>query len=123
MNDNVIISRSLADHIEQVLCVSRLLYEGEVTFKQKKCKFFREKIDYPWHDILLGRFELSEHTTNAVVNPEKSTTNAERRSLLGLCSVFRRFVPNFTRIAAVFNQNLKKHQLKQFGPSRKGEYH
>ena len=32
------------------------------------------------------------------------------RSFLGLCNVYRKFVQNFTRIAAPLNKNLNKNQ-------------
>lgn len=46
----------------------------------------------------------------------KDPTNiTELRSFLEQCNVFRRFVPNFARLAASLNVNLRKDLLKKFG--------
>lgn len=62
-----------------------------------------------------GRLEPSNVTTATVHKLEEPTSKMELRSILGLCSEFRHF-PNFSRVAALFNNKLRKDQQSSLPP-------
>lgn len=53
---------------------------------------------------------LSEATTAAVCELKDTTAQTEVRSFLGLCNLFRLFVPNFSKVAATLNKKLPNYQ-------------
>lgn len=55
-----------------------------------------------------GRLEVANHAAEAIRKLKVPTTGFEPRSLLRLYNVFRRFVPNFARIASPYSEHLKK---------------
>lgn len=53
--------------------------------------------------------------TDAIPGLQQPTNATEPKSFTGICSVFRRFVPNCIRIAALLNRKLEKNRRFRFG--------
>lgn len=75
--------------------VSTLIKEACVALKLKKCAFFSNSIDQFSHLIKRGRHGAAVCTADAICNLKVPTTVTELRSFLGVCNVFRQFVPSF----------------------------
>ena len=88
--------------------VLTVLKEAGFSLKLKKCKFFAKSVDYLGHVIRPGRLEVATKNTEVVKCFKELTTQTELQSFLGLCNVYRRFVPNFARTAAPLNAFLRK---------------
>lgn len=72
------------------------------------------KIDYPRYDIRSSHFEIANTTTSAMKDLNNPTRLRWLRSFLDLEGLFRRFVWNFSRVAAHFEKKLRKDQSVQF---------
>lgn len=83
-------------HLQQVLA---LLRDVGFTLKLKNCSFFSAFIDYLGHVIRQGRLGLSEVTSISVRKLKDPTIMTGLIPFLGLCNVFYRFVPNFSKVA------------------------
>lgn len=57
------------------------------------------------------RFEATTAAVRELIDP---STQTELRSISGLCKVYRRFVPNFSRVAAPLHKKLRKDQHTSF---------
>ena len=82
--------------------------------KMKKCKFFRDKVEYVGHIFRPGRLEVDTVNTASLRDAKPPTTRTELRSFLGLCNVYRRFIRDFTHLAHPLNRLLKKGSPDKF---------
>lgn len=98
-----------------------LFYNAGVTFKLKKCDSFTETINYQGHVIRPRGLEFASHTTDAIRELQPPTSLTELRSFFGLCTVFRRFVPQFVRVAVPLKRQLRKVQPSTFEPLNEEE--
>lgn len=64
-----------------------------------------------------------EAKTRSVQEIQYSTTRTGARSFLGLCSVYHRFVPGFSKMAAALNKKLRKEELEKFSTLTKAKIH
>ena len=69
---------------------------------------------YFGHVVRPGKLQVAEQTPKAIEGFPEPTNTTDVRSFLGLCNVFRRFVPNFARVAAPLNLMLQKGQPDKF---------
>jgi Reverse transcriptase (RNA-dependent DNA polymerase) len=92
-------------HVDEALA---LLREAGLSLKLAKCHFFKDTVDYFGHVIRPGRLGVAENNTDSLKGATLPRTQTELRSFLGLCNVYRRFVPRFAALAAPLNIYLTK---------------
>ena len=108
LDDVIIFSPDRVSHLRHVDEALTLLRNAGLSLKLGKCRFFSETVDYLGHVIRPGRLGVAEKNTDALRGAPCPTTQTELRSFLGLCNVYRRFVPHFSSLAAPLNAYLTK---------------
>ena len=111
LDDVIIFSPDRKSHLKHVDDALYLLRKAGLSLKLRKCRFFSEMVDYLGHVIRPGRLGVAERNTEALRHAAPPRTQTELRSFLGLCNVYRRFVPKFPAIAAPLNAYLTKANL------------
>ena len=107
--DNILIySKSQAEHEEHLRIVLQILKERKLYAKLKKCKFQLNQVVFLGHVISKDRIMVDPNKIEAVVNWDSPTNVSEVRSFLGLASYYRRFVEDFSHIAAPLTQLTQK---------------
>jgi hypothetical protein len=69
--------------------------------------FFRKEVSYLGHIITSG-VRPDERKVEAVTNFPVPTTTQKLKGFLGLAGYYRRFIPNFSKIAKPLTELLKK---------------
>ncbi len=66
LNDVIVFSKSLPDHLVHLEHILGLLRNAGVSLKLKNCNFFTQSVDYLGHVIQPGRLALAEKNTCAL---------------------------------------------------------
>ena len=122
IDDVIIYSKTMEEHFYHVQKVLSLLRDAGVTLKLSKCNFFTGSVDYLGHTIRPGKLEVASTNLKALEEAKYPTNQTVVRSFLGMCNVYRRFVPNFSRIAAPLNKKLRKGEPTNFEVLNDEEY-
>lgn len=107
LDDIIICSRTFEEHMSLLAEVAKRLKQAKLTISSEKSKFCRAEMKY------LG-YVLNEHGWN--VDPEKiecivkfpaPTTRKDVQRCLGVCNWYRRFIADFSMIAAPLTELTK----------------
>ena len=78
--------------------------------KFSKCEFWLRSISFLGHVVSENGIEVDPKKTETVANWPRPTSVSEIRSFLGLAGYYRRFVQDFSEIAAPLTRLTKKNQ-------------
>lgn len=104
LDDTVVFSRFLREHINNVKRVLSLFRDAEAFPKLKHYNFFIGIVDYQGRFIQPFWLEIAAHTTDAIKELKTPKNNTKHRSFMGLCNLFLCLVPIFAHIVTLFSQ-------------------
>ncbi|CAM8986951.1 unnamed protein product [Rhodiola kirilowii] len=108
LDDIVVYSRSLEEHLHHLREVFRVLRENDMYVKKEKCSFAQPEVLFLGHKISNGRLMMEDCKIQAIQNWEPPTKVPEMRSFLGLVNYYRRFIKGYSARAAPLTDLLKK---------------
>ena len=108
LDDILIYSRNLADHLQHLRKVLTVLRENQLYAKASKCAFAKEEIDFLGHIVNQEGIKVDPAKTSAVEQWPTPQTPTQVRSFLGLCSYYRKFVAAFAKVAAPLHDLTRK---------------
>ena len=127
LDDIIVFSQTPEEHLVRLQVVFDKLKAAGLKLKPSKCELFREEINYLGHVVGHKGIATDPKKIEAVTEWPRSTTVTEVRSFLGFVGYYRRFIPNFSKVAKPLNillQNLegtsneKKKFKVQWGPEQ-----
>ena len=125
LDDILIYSKSIEQHVEHLRAVLTRLREQKLFAKLKKCEFARSSISYLGHIISKDGVATDPAKVAAVQEWPVPATVHDVRSFLGLCSYYRKFVPRFAEVAAPLT-DLTKAEVKDvasaWGPKQQAAF-
>lgn len=110
LDDIVIYSESLDDHLDHLRQVFSRLREHQLYVKKEKCEFCRQEVMFLGHWISKGRIRMDEGKVKAIIDWSAPSKVPELRSFLGLANYYRRFIKGYSKKVSPLTDLLKKSQ-------------
>ncbi|GFT70022.1 retrovirus-related Pol polyprotein from transposon 297 [Trichonephila clavipes] len=117
MDDLLIPSQNEAEGLNKLRLVLQTAADFGLKLNLKKCNFLQRKIEFLGYIIENGTIKPSPSKTQAVQNFPQPQTPRQLQSFIGLTSYFRKFIPNYARIARPLSDLIRDNVKFKFGPT------
>src|SRR6185312_14793997 len=104
----LIYSKNVEDHAQHLCIVLQRLRDHHLYAKFSKCEFWLDSVKFLGHTISSEGISVDPTKVQEVMDWESPTSVHQIRSFLGLAGYYRRFIPDFSRIAKAMTELLKK---------------
>ena len=115
LDDILIMSRTADDHLRNLRKVFEILRKHRFKVKLSKCKFLEAQVKYLGHILSKEGIRADQSKIQTLLDwnfPENATGMMQ---FLGLANYFRKFIPNYSRLAAPLYHLTKKTVIFQKG--------
>jgi hypothetical protein len=108
IDDILIYSKDEAEHEQHLHIVLQCLRDHQLYAKFSKCEVWLNSVKFLGHTISSEGISVDPSKVQEVMDWKPSTSVHQIRSFLGLVGYYRRFIPDFSRIAKPMTELLKK---------------
>ena len=121
-DDILVYSKNLNEHIEHLRYVFDVLRCEKLYANFKKCAFCMEKVVFLGYIVSTKGIEVEEEKVKAIKEWPTPKSITEVRSFHGLASFYRRFVKDFSTIAAPLTEVIKKNVGFHWGANQENAF-
>jgi hypothetical protein len=111
LDDILIFSKSVEEHKKHLRLVLEKLRGHKLYAKESKCEFFKSEMPFLGHVVSKYGIAVDKSKVAQIQQWQTPTNVTEVRSFLGLASYYRKFVKDFSHIAAPLTNLTKKDVL------------
>ena len=108
LDDIIVFSNDIPTQLCRLSLIFERLKMANLKLKPSKCSFLQQSVDFLGYRITPNGIETDQRKIEAVVNWPIPRKLREVRGFLGLCGYYRRFVPNFSELAAPLHALTRK---------------
>jgi len=108
LDDVILFSRDLPSHMERLNKLFQRLREANLKLKISKCHILQKKVTFLGYSISQHGVGTDPDKISAVRDWPVPTNLKQSRTFVGFCQYYRRFVPQFSEIAAPLHALNKK---------------
>ena len=109
LDDLIIFSENKEDHLKHLSIVFDRLRQANLRMKRSKCDFFKEELRYLGHVINKEGIMTDPSKIEAITDMPAPRSVREVRSFVGTTSYYRKFIPDFAKIAQPLTALTRKH--------------
>jgi hypothetical protein len=115
LDDILIFSKSREEHTEHVKEVVDVLRKEQFFFKLSTCEFGKTSLIYLGHIVGGGELKIDPSKVKVILEWSRPSNVTEVRSFLGAAQYWRKFIANFSSIAAPLHVVTSFKQFFQWG--------
>jgi hypothetical protein len=108
IDDILIYSKNEKEHAKHLRIVLQRLRDHKLYAKFSKCEFWLKSVRFLGHTISQDGISVDPSKAQEVMDWKPPESVHQIRSFLGLEGYYRRFIPDFSRIAKAMTELLKK---------------
>jgi len=108
LDDIVVFSTSLQEHISRLRKIFTRLREANLKIQMDKSEFLRKEVEFLGHIVTADGVKPNPNKISAVQNFPIPKTQKDIKAFLGLIGYYRRFIKNFAKITKPLTVCLKK---------------
>ncbi|KAL6455406.1 hypothetical protein MHYP_G00361500 [Metynnis hypsauchen] len=117
LDDVLVFSRTFSQHLDSLDEVLGRFRSAGLKLKASKCSFACSQVTFLGHVVSSQGLQPDAKNLDKVLNWPTPTTTTEVRAFVGLCSYYRRFIRNFSVIAAPLHALTQKGALFSWMPA------
>jgi predicted aspartyl protease len=116
LDDILIFSNSFDDHVKHLQEIFTILSDHQFTLNPNKCSLAKQSIEFLSHTITKDCIVPCQERIQAILDIPQPTTLAQANKFIGKIGWYRKFIPNFAKIAAPIHKvtNKTKTTKKEF---------
>ncbi|GET52748.1 hypothetical protein PTSG_12973 [Rhizophagus irregularis DAOM 181602=DAOM 197198] len=115
IDDIMIYSENFEDHLRHIKLVLEKLKEASLILKLKKCIFGKTEIEFLGHVVGKNGLKPSPGKVEKIQKLTAPTNIKGVRSILGLCTYYRKFIKDFSKIVKPITSLLRKDEKFEWG--------
>ncbi|CAI5484174.1 unnamed protein product [Closterium sp. Yama58-4] len=108
LDDILIYSKNMKEHVEHLRKVFEILRKNKFYVKLSKSDFALKKVQFLWHMVSAEGVHVDPRKIEAVKKWKVPENVKELQQFLGFANYYNRFVPQYAKIAAPLTDLLKK---------------
>uniref|UniRef100_W8B595 RNA-directed DNA polymerase n=1 Tax=Ceratitis capitata TaxID=7213 RepID=W8B595_CERCA len=110
LDDIIVLGKSFDEHLRNLEEVFQRVAGAGLKLSPKKCSLFKKEVNYLGHQVTTKGVCTAKEKIEAVKDWPRPRNLHELRSFLGLCTYYRRFVPNFASVAHSLHELTRKNR-------------